>query len=228
MKITIKREQGSLNESGQGRTVIKFATIDENGNTTSPFFQCRDYIGDLLWSHYTGNDISVYGFHATAVEYEDIMKDSRFRMVYKITEGGKGIPITPEQFEGVEAAVKQFNEALAFPPCMIGLCEEGEHIIVDVDKAWTEVPYLQSALVLICRMGFKYIPSKPFLEYFDDGSTGKFTSPYDGNYFRHSKHILKKLLKGEVDTSQKYNPIDDKYTVHEGYGISQYGITHKN
>lgn len=227
MNIKIVRPQGHLSESGQGNPVAKFATINEKGETTSPFFQCRDYISDLLWSHYCKKPINVHGFVSDGKEYENIMEDGKFRLVLKVHYGGQVKPITPEQYQGVKSLIEMFDASLSFPPSEVTLSDDEKYIIICVDKVWTEVPYLQSTLLLLMRLGLKYDPNQPFIEYFSDGSASKYISPYDASYFRASKHILERLLKGEIDSTQKYVATDGIYSVHGNYGIYAYGSRHK-
>lgn len=228
MKVKIVRHQGNLGEAGQGNPVLKFAAINEKGETITPFFQCRDYIGDMLWAHYTGGSGEVHGFHIKKGEYKDLFKDTnRFGLALKQIYSGKEKEISNEQFTAISEAIQMFNNGLKFEPATIEFSDDKKYVIIFVDKAWTEVPYLQSALLLIVRLGMTFKVKENFMEQFASGKQGNFISPYDASYFKNSKHILEKLLNGEVDKTQKYVGSDELYTVHNRYGISYYGSTHK-
>jgi hypothetical protein len=161
-------------------------------------------------------------------EAKNVLSRERISFIIKTVHRGsvKPIPVTDKQVVGISLLLMNFENALKFEPSVIEVDDSNNYIIVTVDRKWTEIPYVLSALTFILRLGITYDPGKDMFLYYTEPKN--FISPHDAGYFKTATPILKDLLEGKVNKSQKYNPNDGIYDVHGLYGICSYANQYKS
>lgn len=232
MKIITKADQGRLSESSHGQIEFKYALIDyDKGETLTPWFKCRDYVNDIFWAYYNNKPILMYGFSCDGTSYREALDKSTFSFALKLVDRLKvedRRPIEDHQIAGISLLLHKFDQALGFEPSKVEVCDENCHIIVSVDKAWSVVPYIQSTLMLILRLGWTYDPNKDFIEQYTQNAQGsKFISPHDMAWMPRIKGTLTNILAGKVDRTQKYKITDREDIVHNYYGVVTYAQHHE-
>lgn len=227
--IITEKKKARLIESSHGEVSIKMAFINDKGETITPFVKCKDYFNDMFWSNKTGNKVTIYGFNWTPNQDEGVLSKDTLRVAIKkvVTRDldGNGenkiIKLTEDNVKSLDAFFKQVQKKLKFKKTKFSLCENNDHIIIELDKKWTEIPYINSAFFLFVRIGLTFDPSSTIMEFYKDKNQKKFTSSLDYGYFYNVTNRIQHILDGKIDESQNY----DQYThgnIHSGSGIVGY------
>lgn len=226
MKVRTKVEQGRLTEGSHAQVEFKYALLNpESGETLTPWFKCRDYVNDIFWAYYNNAEIDMYGFRCNGNSFKKFLDMDTFTFAIKLEDkiSGKRTPITATHTAGISLLLHKFEQVLGYFPSVLEVCDDTEHIIVTLDKAWSKIPYIQSTLMLLLRLGWTYSPNEDFIEQYTEKAEGrKFISPNDMTWMTRIKYVLKQILEGNVDTRQTYDPKDGPNKVHNYYGIVSY------
>lgn len=221
MKI-VEKCNCSLTESQQGNIEMKFAFIDEKGNTISPFCKCKDYFNDIFWSNKVGKSVNIYGLKWKPNQDNGVLDKDRLNLAIKFCKRGDGekIAIDKDKISGLDKFFKIVTKKLKFEKTKFSVSDDNMYIIVDYDRSWTLIPYLNSAFFMFLRLGINF-KGKDIIEYYEKGEAEKFISPHDIGYFQSSINKIKDILQGKLDNTQTY----EQYTnsdIHDRSGIVNY------
>ncbi len=59
----IEKEADLFEAYGANDDMPEFAIVDKDGNQICAWMRCKDYINDTVWSHKTGKNTDIYGWH---------------------------------------------------------------------------------------------------------------------------------------------------------------------
>lgn len=224
MNIKETIPNASLVEAGHGDREVRMAFINhKTGETITPFCKCKDYFNDMFFTHNTGDDVNIYGFKWSSGQQKELLNSPRLKMAVKTTlRKGAEEPIKEEERFSIMSLLNKFSKSLGLGVVNVVHSDDKKHLIVSLNKKWTDIPYLNSAFYFLLRMGFTYNPKEDFIEQYSKGMK-KFISSNDYSYFNNQKvkERLLDLLAGKIDTKQNYRMYNNG-TIHNNSGIVGY------
>lgn len=154
MKLIRNMNRGVLSE---GRTSgISFALCKRSGNIFEeimPLSACKDYMNDAIWAENVNKTSpSVYGFSHKPV---GILKKAKF--VYLSTgmlTSDRSAPPTHYNLEAYLQFIHQIEQSLGLVPTKVH--QTDEYPVLQIDKYWSQYPYLISMYGLFFRSGGKF------------------------------------------------------------------------
>lgn len=222
MKV-IDKVSMPLSEIGHGKREVQFAFMNhKTGKTITPFVRCKDYFNDMFWCYHQKNSCNVCGFSWDSDRERELLSEKTLWVAVRLRDRDKTkehFDITEKEFKGVTAIVSQFSEKLGFKAPEFEMDDTNKYIIIGFDRAWTEIPYLNSALFLLIRMGFTYERTDDPVKFFEKA---EFISPNDTGYYRSAKKRLSDMFEGKVDKNQTYALYSSGSAAHGSSGIVAY------
>jgi len=211
-----------------------FALANIKGDIKVKCCTCKDFIQDYFWSSYTGNDVNQqYGYSCKA---ESIQDNYIIYLAFSLGMGyvdgknnHKGIFSIPTNWtKNLELFIYLLSSDLGLS-CPTGLRLEDGNYTIQIQKDWTEKPYLLSLLTYCIRIGC-YTSYYEFLEREYYQLTNPFvlinndnTSKWDIVRTKLNKLIQLKQNKQKLP-DQKWTDYTTQGTAHNSSGIISYNL----
>lgn len=222
MNIEDSYKDQPLSEIGHGSTEVYFAYVHpKNNKTYTPFAKCKDFFNDMFWTKKTGNPVSIYGFKFTKSQDKGDLEEDILVLAIRMSNRNDKKVVKPkeDQLASILTLLNKIEKKLKFKLTEGLLTDDQEYIVLRYDKKWSEIPYLNSAFFFFMRLGITYNKDTDFDKQFSD--VKNFISPNDAMYYKSAKQRVEDIMKGKLDTKQKYEDYTAG-TIHNGSGLVNY------
>lgn len=122
---------------------------DEGTKAITPPINCKDFITDLWWSEYTGQNISIYNFRHTP----GTVSTAKKRHFIALTLSEQDLSPAAQRLQTLLNEVEL--QWLGAPSSVVSVVN-GTALRIEYDHRWTKAPVLVSLFTTLLRIGILY------------------------------------------------------------------------